>query len=233
VAGRKLSLLLRAEDLLMAGWVAVATPLIFRAGGDRGPFDAGQPIEGVLRLGAVAAVLACLAARRKVEAPGAPPGSLISRGAVGPLTGALLLVTIGGFTALTIPAAAVSAVLLAAAIGMIAVHFAVPPFSVGVRRALVSPFVMIAGGLYWSLIEAVVGTPGTSALRRSALVDPRGAELALFFLVAFSAVYYAMLVYAPRQIAEREGGWPEWILRYVAFVASIALGVGWLSVLSA
>lgn len=217
----------------MAGWVAVATPLIFRAGGDRGPFDAGQPIEGVLRLGAVAAVLACLAARRKVEDGAGPPSSLINRGAVGPLTGALLLVTISGFTALTIPAPVVSAILVAAAAGMVAIHFAVPPLPVAVRRALVSPFVMIAGGLYWSVIQAVVGTPGASSLRRSALLDPRGAELVLFFLVAFSAVYFAMLIYAPRQIAEREGGWLEWIIRYVAFVASIALGIGWLGVLSA
>lgn len=92
---------------------------------------------------------------------------------------------------------------------------------------------MIAGGLYWTFIESVVGTPGAAALRRSALLDPRGAELALFFLLAFSAVYYAILVYAPRQIAEREGGLVEWLLRYAAFVASIVLGLGWLRILSA
>jgi hypothetical protein len=48
----------------------------------------------------------------------------------------------------------------------------------------------------------------------------------------FSAVYYAMLVFAPRQIAEREGGGVEWVLRYLLFVVSIVLGIGWLGVLS-
>jgi hypothetical protein len=41
-----------------------------------------------------------------------------------------------------------------------------------------------------------------------------------------------MLIFAPRQIAEREGGVIEWLLRYAAFVVSIVLGIGWLSVLS-
>jgi hypothetical protein len=144
-----------------------------------------------------------------------------------------LLVTISGFTALGAPTAAVYAVLLLAAIGTIAIRVAVPPVSVLVRRALVSPFVMIAGGIYWTLIEQVVGTPGIAAVRRGAAVDLHGAELFLLFLVAFSAIYYAMLIYAPRQIAEREGGLVEWLLRYLAFAASIAFGIGWLSILTA
>lgn len=217
----------------MAGWVAIASPLLFRIGGDKAVFDHGQPLEGLLRLGAVLGVLACLAVRRKVE-PGSPPTPpLLNRASVGPFVGGLLLVMISGFTALSAPTAAVYAVLLVAAAGMIAVHVALPPVSVLVRRALVSPFVMVAGGLYWTLIESVVGTPGAAALPRSASIDLHGAELALLFLAAFSAIYYAMLVYAPRQIAEREGGAVEWVLRYAAFVVSIVLGIGWLRVLTA
>jgi hypothetical protein len=226
-------LLLRAEDLLLAGWVAIASPLLFRAGGDKGPFDSGQPLEGLLRICAVLGVLVCLAARRKVD-PGSPPRpSLLNRGSVGPFVGGLLLVTISGFTALGAPTGAVYAVLLVAAVAAIAIRIAVPPVRVPVRRALVSPFVMVAGGLYWTVIEQVVGTPGVAAVRRGAAVDQHGAELLLLFLVAFSAIYYAMLIYAPRQIAEREGGVVEWLLRYATFAVSIALGIGWLSVLSA
>jgi hypothetical protein len=216
----------------MAGWVAIASPLLFKAGGDKGLFDSGQPLQGLLRIGAVLAVLACLAARQKADAGSTSQRSLSDSGAVGPLAGGVLLVTVSGFTALGAPTAAVYAVLLVAVVGMIAVHFAVPPMSVFVRRVLVSPFVMVAGGLYWTAIEAVVGTPGVAAVRSTVLVDPHSAELALLFLLAFSAVYYAMLVYAPRQIADRDGGWVAWALRYIAFVVSIALGIGWLSVLS-
>ncbi len=217
----------------MAGWVAIASPLLFRVGGDKGPFDSGQPLEGLLRIGAVLGVLVCLAARRKVEAGRPQQPSLLNRASVGPFVGGLLLVTISGFTALAAPTPAVYATLGAAAIGMVAIRIALPPISVFVRRALVSPFVMVAGGLYWTFIESVIGTPGAATLRNSARIDPHSAELALLFLVAFSAVYYAMLVYAPRQIADREGGTVEWLLRYAVFAVSIALGIGWLSILSA
>jgi hypothetical protein len=47
------------------------------------------------------------------------------------------------------------------------------------------------------------------------------------FLVAFSAVYYAMLIFAPRQVADREGGLVVWALRYLMFLGGIALGTGW------
>ena len=224
--------ILRAEDLLVVGWVAIASPLLFKIGGDKGPFDAGQPIPGLLRLVAVAGVLICLAARSQ-PGPGRGTGaSMIQRGVVGPFAGGLLLVTIAGFTALSTPPPLVLAVLVIAAIAMIAVHFALPPLSTLARRALVSPFVLIAGGLYWTFIESVIRPSDAAALRRAAAVDLHAATPLLLFLVAFSAVYYAMLIYAPRQVAEREGGWVEWLLRYAAFAASIALGIGWLAILS-
>jgi len=151
---------------------------------------------------------------------------------VGPFFGGLLLVTISGFTALGAPIGAVYAVLVLAVVAVIAIRVGVPPVGILVRRALVSPFVIVAGGIYWTLIEQVIGTPGAATVRRNAPVDWHSAALPLFFLVAFSAIYYAMLIYAPRQIAEREGGAVEWVLRYAAFAFSIALGIGWLSILS-
>jgi len=217
---------------LITGWVAFASPLLFRVGGEKGPFDPGQPLAGAIRLGAVAGVLLCLAARQRQD-PAAPrQQSMMNRGALGPFVGGLLLVTISGFTALGTANIVVYAAILIAAIGAVAVRFAAPPLSVPIRRALVSPFVMVASGLYWTFIEAVVGTPGAAAARHQVLLDPHAAELALLFLVGFSAVYYAMLIYAPRQVAEREGGLVEWLIRYLAFAASIVLGIGWLSVLS-
>ena len=187
----------------------------------------------MLRLGAVAGVLVCLATRRKSDTSRPDQGSLLNRASVGPFVGGLLLVTITGFTALGGTSnAVVYGALLVAAIVMVVVRFAVPPLGVIARRALVSPFVIVAAGLYWSFIESVFGTPAASSARRQALLDPHAAEIALLFLVAFSAIYYAMLVYAPRQIAEREGSGIEWVLRYLLFVVSIVLGIGWLGALS-
>jgi hypothetical protein len=231
-SGTRLALPLRLEDLVMAGWVAIASPILFRIGGDKGPFDPGQPVPGLLRLASVVGVLVCIAARQRPEPGSAPRGSMISRGAVGPFVGGLLLVTIAGFTALNAQSQLVLAVLVVAGVGMVVVRFVVPPLGTMARRALVSPFVVIAGGLYWTFIESVIRPSDATALRNAAVGDLHAATPILLFLAAFSIVYYAMLIYAPRQIAEREGGWIEWLLRYAAFVVSIAFGIGWLGILS-
>jgi hypothetical protein len=216
----------------MAGWVAVASPILFRSGGDRGPFDADQPLQGLLRLGAVLCVIVCLAVRRPPEASAKTEPSLLNRGAVGPLVGGILLVTISGFTALDTPSRFVLLVLVGAAIVAVVVRFAAPPLPTIARRALVSPFVIVTAGIYWNLIAQLTGGHGFTITPSQAIADPHTAELILGILVAFSAVYYAMLIYAPRQIAEREGGLVEWAIRYVLFAVSIFLGIGWLGLFS-
>jgi hypothetical protein len=166
-----------------------------------------------------------------VDVAGVKQTTLINRGAMGPFVGGMLLITIGGFVALDAGSQVVLGVLVLTVVALIAVRIAVPPLPNPVRRLLISPYVMIAAGLYWTVIEQVVGTPGFSAARNQARIDFHSAELPLLFLVAFSAVYYAMLIFAPRQIAESEGGIVEWLLRYLAFVVSIVLGIGWLGVI--
>ena len=217
---------------MLGAWVAVAGPVLFRASGDKGPFDPDQPLQGVLRLGAVLCVVACLAARRAPVSPGTDDPSMTNRGAVGPFVGGLLLVTISGFTALDAGSQlALPALVLAATVAVV-VRFAVPPLPVIARRALVTPFVAVAAGIYWNVIAQLTGGHGFTITPTQLMSDPHAAELILGVLVAFSAVYYAMLIYAPRQVATREGGFVEWGVRYALFVVSVLLGVGWLGALS-
>jgi len=216
----------------MAGWVAIASPLLFRAGGEKGPFDPDQPLQGVLRLGAVLCVVICLAARRPVQPDGQAEPPALNWAAVGPLTGGLLLLTISGFVALDASSEVVLPLLIAVLVVGVVVHFALPPLPLLARRALVTPFVMIAAAIYWNVIAQVTGGGGFRLTPAQAIGDPHTAELILGFLAAFSAVYYAMLIYAPRQVAGREGGVLEWGIRYVLFLASIVLGIGWLGALS-
>lgn len=218
--------LLVAEDWLLAAWVAVATPLLFRAQGGGGPFDGGAPLLGVLRLGAVLGALICLAARRPPDDARRSGSSVVARGAIGPLTGALLLVAISGCTALGVTSGPGLALVVAAVVVMIVVHVVVPPLGLGIRRALVTPIILVAGGLFWTFIAAVAGEPGSGS-PAAAIGNPQTAVAAGGFLLAFSAVYYTMLVYAPRQIAEREGGFVTWVLRYLLFVAGVAAGLVW------
>jgi hypothetical protein len=223
---RRYATLLVAEDWLLAAWVSIATPLLFRAQGGVGPFDSGAPFLGALRLVAVAGALACLAVRRTPADVAANRQSLIKGGAIGPLVGAILLVTISAFTALDLPSGAGGVIVIVALVAMVIVHFAVPPLAAPVRRILVTPFVLVAGGLFWTLIAAITGEPG-SATPAAALTNPATALGAGAFLIAFSGVFYAMLIFAPRQVAERDGGVVTWLLRYALFAAGVVAGLVW------
>jgi hypothetical protein len=221
---------LKAEDWLLAGWIAIASPLLFRAGGDKGVFDADQPVEGLLRLLAVLGVILCLAVRHPKDEPAKP--SIINRASVGPFTGGLLLVLISGFTALDVPSNLIIWILLVAVAGAVLIRFAGPPLAAPLRRALVTPFVVVAGGIYWNVIAQVADIRGFVVAGATSAIDRHTALLALGFLALFSAVYYAMLIYGPRQVAEPEGGPIEWVIRYVVFLASIVLGIGWLAAIA-
>jgi hypothetical protein len=224
--GRRYATLLVAEDWLLAAWVSVATPILFRAQGGVGPFDSGAPLLGTLRLLAVAGALICLAARRTPADAAASGPSVIKGGAIGPLVGAILLVTISGFTALDLGSGVGQAVVIAAVVAMLVVHFAVPPLATPIRRALVTPFVLVSGSLFWTFIAAITGEPG-SATPAAAVANPSTALAAAGFLIAFSGVFYAMLIFAPRQVAEREGGLITWLFRYVLFAAGVVAGLAW------
>jgi hypothetical protein len=217
---------LLSEDWLLAAWVSVATPLLFRAQGGGGPFDSGAPLLGALRILAVAGALVCLAARRTPIDTAVSRPSLVKGGAIGPLVGAILLVTISGFTALDLPSGVGGFVVIAALAGMVVVHVVVPPLAAPIRRILVTPFVLVSGGLFWTLIAAITGEPG-SATPAAAVANPATALAAGGFLVAFSGVFYVMLIFAPRQVAEREGGVVTWLLRYVLFAAGVVAGLAW------
>ncbi len=223
---RRYSALLVTEAWLLAAWVSVATPILFRAQGGVGPFDPGAPLLGTLRILAVAGALVCLAACRTPADIAASHPSLIKGGAIGPLVAAILLVTISGFTALDLAAGVGEGIVIAALVAMVVVHFAVPPLATPMRRALVTPFVLVSGALFWTFIAAVTGEPG-SATPAAAITNPSTALAAGGFLIAFSGVFYAMLIFAPRQVAEREGGLATWFLRYLLFAAGVIAGLAW------
>jgi hypothetical protein len=223
---RRFAGLVVAEDWLLAAWVALATPILFRQQGGSGPFDSGAPLLGALRLLAVAGALVCLAAKRRPEEVARTRASILNTGAAGPFVGALLLVTISGFTGLDLGSGVGVVLVVVAIVAMVVVHFAIPPVGAPVRRALVTPFQLVAGGLFWTFIAAISGEPG-SATPAAAMSNPGTALAAIGFLLAFSAVYYAMLIYAPRQVAEREGGVVTWVLRYALFIAGVVFGLAW------
>ena len=241
-------LALRAEDWLLAGWIVVAAPLASLAGGSGGPFDSGHPIAGLIMVAGFCGALTCLATRDSGAEggsggssanpgddlggnPDAGPGVLDS-GAIGPLVGGLMLVGGTGFAELGLqPEAAFPIALVGVAVlAVLGSHR--PRVPRATRRALVTPYVLAAGWLFWGVVHAITGGVDlAAAFAASPSSASAGVATAVGLLILGAAAYYAMLIYAPRQIAEREGGPAQWVIRFALFVVSIALGIGWLSLL--
>lgn len=220
----------RGEDWLLAGWVAIAAPLLTAAQGTSGELlPANRPLDGALGLGAIAGAVACLAVRR-------PAGEVAGRGflasaAVGPFVGGMLLVIASTATALGLSSGIGLAVAGCFAALGIAVRLWAAPAPAAVRRLLMTPFVLVTGTLFWRLVHAITGGGILEQLRGLSLTGLQANLGVVGFLVAASAVYYAMLVAAPRQVAEREGGIVAWSVRYLLFAAGVTFGIAWLPIL--
>jgi hypothetical protein len=253
-----LGLAVRLEDWLLAGWVALAAPLIVKAGGPAAPFDSGHPVAGLLQLAGFCGALACLATRNREPAPAAPrdiaPGiggeagsgggasgpetgstarpGVLTTGAIGPLIGGLLLVGGTGFAELGLDPLTLFYPTMGIVVVLTLLQSRLPAVSTAVRRALVTPYLLAAGGLFWTVVHTITGGAGLgiSAGDLAAILSS-GAVGVLGILTLGAAVYYAMLIYAPRQLVEREGGLVVWLARFGLFVVSVAIGLGWLSLL--
>ncbi|MFI5258717.1 MAG: hypothetical protein ACHQ01_03785 [Candidatus Limnocylindrales bacterium] len=230
----------RAEDWLLAGWIVIAAPILAHVGGTAGPFDSGHPVAGLLQLAGFAGALACLATRSPVPAgPGleseATAGSrsrILDSAAIGPLVGGLLLVGGTAFAELGLDPLTAFYPTIAAVLALSVLQSQLPRVSNGVRRALVTPYLLAAGGIFWSLVRLVTGGIDFGAAVGGSVAGlTSGVAGTASALILGAAVYYAMLIYAPRQVAEREGGPVEWLARFALFVVSVALGLGWLSIL--
>jgi len=221
---------IRLEDWILAGWIAIAAPIAGRIDGSAGPFDPGRPIDGVLCIAGVLGALICLATGRS-DAPDAGPGTF-NWAPIGPLTGGLLLVAISGSTALGLADVAGWAVVIGGIVVVVAVRLRWPALPTSVRRMLVTPFLVATGGIFWTIVDQVAGGSsllGLATIGTGGSITPIGTlAFVAAALAAFSAVYYAMLIYAPRQVAEPEGGPVTWLVRYGIFLTSVVVGVAWL-----
>jgi hypothetical protein len=217
---------LRLEDALLFGWLVFVEPLIFRPGTTTARSSGPDPFLGLLDLIGLLAFVACLAARSQ---PGVSSG-LIERGqvlyAVGPLFGAFAF-TIDDIGEKLGLEGNFDLVPLALGIAVaILVRLFIPPLSSVQRRTLVTPFILVTSRFFGDFLS---GFTDMFDLRQLAggltnLNDLGGTA----FLVAIGTVgvliFYVMLVFAPRQVADREGTPRTWAVRFLLFLLSLALG---------
>jgi hypothetical protein len=231
---------LRSEDLLLAAWNAVGVPLVAISG--LAPVvalgDAPDPVAGVIQLVAVVGLITAVVTRPTGSVPSPEPLGTDARLAFyGPLVGAVAFVSgsVSAYLGLGIDGLIVGTSFIVITAAMI---FAdrLPVIDAGLRRALVVPFIAVCAGVFDGFAADILGDLDVGQLIGSLTVDGTGFGLFIVgMLVAALAFFYAALVVAPRMLVDPEAieGCLMWPVRFVLYLVSAALGIGWLTVITA
>lgn len=214
----------RPEDVLLFAWLIV-TPILFppAAGTTR---DGTDLVAGLLDLAALSGLAACLIGRSRPDVrSGLVSGSDFAF-AVGPLFGAVAFLLDDTVTRLGLADnLGLAPIAIAVAVGLVA-RFRLPPLSAEQRRALVTPFVLAASGFFGQFAGGISAIFDLRSLA-DVLSTPSASGEAAFVLgiaVLGILVFYAMFVYAPSQIAQREGTTRTWAVRFAIFLLGLAIG---------
>jgi hypothetical protein len=219
-----------AEDLLLAAWNLVAIPvggLFADSWSSREP----APLLGAIEVAAVLLAIIALATRPTGEHE--PPTEYRVWMLSGPLIGALALVGDAGVEHLGLPGTdVVLGIALLVGLGATAFSHHLPVVDPVRRRLLVLPLILLAAGAFQEIASGLVG--GLDAGKFVASIasgsataqDVTLAALVLGLVVLASAVFFAMLVVAPRELAQPEPRPSVWFRRFGLFLVSSLTGIG-------
>ncbi len=225
VEGGRLRRHLRLEDALLFVALVVVEPILFGPQGGSAPAGP-DPLVGLLDLAGLLAFVACLAAR---SGPGVVSG-LVGRNdllyAVGPLVGALAFTLDETSGNLGLEGNLALVPIVAGVAVAIMVRLLVPPLSAVQRRALVTPFILVTSRFFGDFLSGLTGIFDLRQLA-AAIANPGDLAGTAALVVIGGAgilVFYVMLVFAPRQVADREGSAGTWAIRFLLFLLGLALG---------
>jgi hypothetical protein len=230
--GRARARMLRPEDVALAAWNLVAVPV---GAAVAGGWSSGQPAPaiGLLQLAGLFGVVIALATRTPGASPLVPDG-FRAWVLAGPLVGAVGIVGADTSDRLGLDLAEVMApVALVATIAAFTLGHRLPVLDERWRRLLVAPFVFVCAGFFDSFVADLLDGLDLPGIARAAFggsaSDPQTAALGgivLFGVLAGSAVFYAMLVLAPRELAAPEPRPAVWLVRFAVFAVSAFVGAG-------
>jgi hypothetical protein len=215
---------LRVEDIVLFLWLVLRPLIVPNASQDRGVpgFD---PIGGLFDLVGLCTAAACIGARR---ADGTHSGFVVNgdvSGIVGPLFGAVAFALTDCVERLGLSGGLESVPLILPIGTAVVARFRLPPTTAVQRRALVTPFIIAASGFFSDFISRLSDLFDLRVVAAWLGGDTTGlAAFGAVLAILGVLVFYAMLVFAPRQIAEREGGALTWTVRFVTFILGLTLG---------
>ena len=223
---------LRFEDVALASWLAVVAPVATSAGGKA--LTTG-PLAGAVMVLARLLAIVCLGTRpptqpgiRLGDADPVAPRWIIA----GPLVGGLAIISSTGFEEIGIAGVDLSGLVLLVAVAAIVLNRWLPVVSALTRRLLVLPFMLVAGSLFSYLAAAMLDTVDVAAVLASVGTPEWGlTAFILILLIGGLGAFYAMLVVAPRQLADPENAGARWLLRFAVFLVASLTGIGWLTLI--
>lgn len=232
---------LRVEDLVLAGWNAAGVPLVVAAGGVLAPVlalgDEPNAFAGWIQLVAVLAAIVAVATRPTGSMPSPEPLGTDARIAFyGPLVGAVAFVSgsVGTYLGADVDGLIIGTSFLVIT-GAMAFADRLPVIDAGLRRLLILPFILVCAGIFNGFAADLLDGLDVGALITSLTVDQTGfAVFIIGMLLAGLAFFYAALIVAPRMLVSPEegGGCLLWPVRFVLYLVSAVLGIGWLSVIA-
>lgn len=241
LAGTWLRHAIQPEDVLLAA-ILVASPLLRPRGTSSGILDREPDlVGGLIALVAAVGAIACLATRvpgaSALDSAGrtAGPRRMVDFEAryafVGPLLGGIALVADTGARKLGFDFGG-ALIGIAFIVSVMAFAFAerLPVVRPELRRALVTPFVLVCGGIFQRFVASLTDGLDLPALVRGADAWSAAAGLGAMvgigaLIVLGAAVFYAMLVYAPRELAEGGTEGRSWIVRFAFFIVFTGVGL--------
>ncbi len=222
--GPRLPRHLRVEDIVLFLWL-VLRPLVL-PGSSRGATVPGyDPPGGLFDLVALCGAAACVVARRRDSSHTGLIRDEDVAYAVGPLFGAVAFALNDCTARLGLSGGAETLALVLPVGAAVGGRLWLPPTSAPQRRALVTPFLMATSGFFGEFLSGFTDIFDLRSLA-SGLTSGQLGETGLVFgfVLAGMAIFYLMLVFAPRQIAEREGTPASWTVRFLVFALALSLG---------
>lgn len=235
--------LLRLEDGLLALWLVLGLPVarvagdaLAGAGGAGGAANAADPLgkasdplSGLLGLAAVILAVAVVATR----SPGDPVigfDGIATPRSYAPLP-FLLSLSIVADTALGrlgLDSDGVIGPIFIMILACYVLYPRLPSLPRAVRRLMMVPFILIAGSVFGGIVSDLAGLFDYRALLGDPAATPAAFAGLLGLQVLFSGLYYLAFVFAPRMVAEAEGSWKAWLVRYTLFLGATIVSVTFL-----
>lgn len=209
------------DDVAILAWLAVVQPLTLGSHAHAiSDFGDQSALWGWAYLVAAGGAIICLGSR-SVDEPTLAWTSGSTPHSVAPLPFVIavaLLASFGLQDVGAVPAEVVFLPALCLALAAFLFYPQLPTLRAPARRVAVLPIQLVSSAVFNGLMFEVF-----SEIDKRTLVQA-GVGLPVFLLLA-SGMFYAFFIFAPSQIADTRGSWPEWAVRYGLFVVASVVGV--------